>query len=277
MSNSIRLLTTLLSLFLLIGCGPSAEEIAEQERLAEEVRVAELKRRSDLATVTCNFMGESRNMDAAMRIKEINSAREKLGEDFYLGTDAGIKESFEYGLCQELVLNESYDETLQSLKDAKREKERIAAEKLAEEKRIADSKPTVKEEFHSNGQLKSRVNYQPKSDGGKRHGLVETYEDNGVLTLKENYKDGKRDGLQENYWWNSGDLWFIANYKDGKRDGLVEQYWLNGQVKGKTNWKDGEMDGLSEQYLENGQLDSKECYKNDRQLYSILDRSYCEE
>jgi antitoxin component YwqK of YwqJK toxin-antitoxin module len=273
MSNSIRLLTTLLSLFLLIGCGPSAEEIAEQERLAEEVRVAELKRRSDLATVTCNFMGESRNMDAAMRIKEINSAREKLGEDFYLGTDAGIKESFEYGLCQELVLNESYDETLQSLKDAKREKERIAAEKLAEEKRIADSKPTVKEEFHSNGQLKSRVNYQPKSDGGKRHGLVETYEDNGVLTLKENYKDGKRDGLQENYWWNSGDLWFIANYKDGKRDGLVEQYWSNDQVKGKTNWKDGEMDGLSEQYLENGQLDSKDCYKNGESV----DMSYCEE
>ena len=36
--------------------------------------------------------------------------------------------------------------------------------------RIADNKPTVKEEFYSNGKLKSRTNFQPKSDGGEHHG-----------------------------------------------------------------------------------------------------------
>jgi len=147
-NKNLILLT--LSILLLSACGPSQEEIAEQERLAEEAKVAELKQRSDLATVTCNFMAESRNMDAAMRIKEINSARERLGEDFYLGTDAGIKESLEYGLCRELVLNDpDYNskllETITVVKEAE-EIARIASEKLAEEiARLAKEKKAEEE------------------------------------------------------------------------------------------------------------------------------------
>ena len=98
-----------------------------------------------MATVTCNFMGESRNMDAAMRIKEINSARE-MGEDLYLGTDAGIKQSFEYGLCNELVNDPEYNAKLISIMELveqerqANEKARIAREKAAEEARIAREK-----------------------------------------------------------------------------------------------------------------------------------------
>ena len=144
----MKYLTFLLSLFLLVACGPSPEEIAEQERLAEEARAVELKRKSDLAIVTCNFMKESRNMDAALRIKEINLARERLGEDYYLGTDAGIIESFKYGLCRELVLNDpDYNSKLiVLLADTARanvkaaEEARIAREKAAEEARIAREK-----------------------------------------------------------------------------------------------------------------------------------------
>ena len=154
-----RVILSALSVSLLFGCGPSPEEIAEQERLAEEARVeqerleieaafAEQKRRNDLATLTCNIMGESRNMDAAMRIKEINAARERLDEDLYLGTDEGIKVSFEYGLCKELVLNDpDYDSKLLSILTAIAEQEaealerrRVAAEKREEEARIAREK-----------------------------------------------------------------------------------------------------------------------------------------
>ena len=145
---------SLLILFL-FACGPSPEKIAEQERLVEEARVLELKRRSDLAIVTCNLMGESKDADAAIRIKEINSARERLGEDFYIGTDVGIRESFVYGLCKELVLNDpDYKEAIKEEKEKVRiakeeryemlmiqakekEKVRIARERKAEEERIA--------------------------------------------------------------------------------------------------------------------------------------------
>ena len=144
-----NLFLSTLSILLLSACGPSPEEIAEQERLAEEAKVAELKRRSDLATVTCNFMAESRNMDAAMRIKEINSARERLGENLYLGTDAGIKESFEYGLCRELVLNDpDYNSKLLAIMEAVAERERLRIEEeriRAEEERIAKEKKAEEE------------------------------------------------------------------------------------------------------------------------------------
>ena len=147
--NKNTIFATIL-LSLLFSCGPSPEEIA-----------AELKQRNDLATVTCNFMAESRNMDAAMRIKEINSARERLGEEFYLGTDSGIVESFKYGLCKELVLNDpEYNAKLITIMEAVAEQERkdeerariarekaaIAREKAAEEARIAAEKKAKEDE-----------------------------------------------------------------------------------------------------------------------------------
>ena len=117
-------------LILLTACGPSLEE------------------KQNIATITCNIMGESRNMDASMRIKEINIAREKIKEEPYLMGDAEIKESFEYGLCEELVLADpEYKNKMLSIKEAirvveeqKREEARIAREKKEEEARIAREK-----------------------------------------------------------------------------------------------------------------------------------------
>ena len=110
----MKKLLALLLLFGIIGCGPSAEEIAAQEQEALEIAQAEEqvvfleeeKRKSDIATITCNVMGASRNMDGAFRIKEVNYAREKMGEELFLGTDEDIKISFTFGLCKELVLND---------------------------------------------------------------------------------------------------------------------------------------------------------------------------
>ena len=178
----------ILSLVLLVSCGISQEE------------------KTNIAAVTCSIMGETRNMDAAIRVEKMNDARERIGGEPFLDGDDAIQEAFEWGLCQELVLNETYDEILQPLKDAKRERQRIARDKRAEEQRIAaekqrvaDSKPTVKEEFHSNGKLKSRANYQPKSDGGEKYGLSQRYHYNGQLKSKGNIK------RRENSW-SLGDL-----------------------------------------------------------------------
>ena len=109
----------LLSVIFLTACGLSQEE------------------KENIAAVTCSIMSETRNMDAAVRVREMNDAREKIGGEPFLRGDDAIQEAFEWGLCQELVLNEIYDETLQPLKDAKRERERIAREERAEEQRIA--------------------------------------------------------------------------------------------------------------------------------------------
>jgi len=158
----------ILSLTLLASCGPSAEE------------------KKNIAAVTCSIMNETGNMDGAIRVREMNDAREKIGGEPFLQGDDAIKEAFEYGLCEELVLG-TYDEALNSM----RENERIALEEeskrleiAAERQKIADSKPTVKEEFHPNGKLKSRINYKSKDTGGAQHGLEEYYHENGQLSSR---------------------------------------------------------------------------------------------
>ena len=83
----------ILSLTLLASCGPSVEE------------------KKNIAAVTCSIMGETRNMDGAVRVREMNDAREKIGGEPFLKGDDAIKEALELGLCQELVLG-TYDEAL---------------------------------------------------------------------------------------------------------------------------------------------------------------------
>lgn len=71
--------------------------------------------KQDIAAVTCNILSEIKNTDGATRIKEINAAREKLGEDAFLLSNDVIQDSFKYGLCKELVLNNpDYDELYKS-------------------------------------------------------------------------------------------------------------------------------------------------------------------
>lgn len=79
-----------------------------------------------VAALTCSIMGETRNMDSAVRVKEINAAREKIGEEPFLGGDEVIKESFENGLCETLV---AYPDTYRAL---------VAEMVLLERKRIAE-------------------------------------------------------------------------------------------------------------------------------------------
>ena len=65
------------------------------------------------------------------------------------------------------------------------------------------------------------------------------YHDNGQISSKGNYKDGKLDGLVEEFYLPSGLLWNRKNYKDGKLDGLVEYFSPYGILNGIEEYKDG--------------------------------------
>jgi hypothetical protein len=104
---------------LVSGCGLSQEE------------------KEEIAIISCNVMGASRPMDRSFRIKEINEARKILGEKGFLLSDDAIKESFEYGLCNELVLNApDYEDMLAAVKVFAQETARIESE-LREENEAA--------------------------------------------------------------------------------------------------------------------------------------------
>ena len=120
----------LLSIILLTACGPSDEE------------------KRQVAAITCSVMSETRNMDGAVRVREINDARTKIGGKAFLSGDDKIKESFELGLCETLVVDpDQYEKMVAAIEANERQKEteeRIARER-AEEKRIARTRDALEE------------------------------------------------------------------------------------------------------------------------------------
>ena len=189
----------LLTAIFLTACGPSQKE------------------KEEIAIITCNIMGESRNMDGVVRIKEINTAREQIGEDRFLGSDDDIKNSVKYGLCNELVLNdpqysEKYLEVLTGIvKVARIEKELAflarAKNKERVKKLLAEGKKVT---LHSNGQIEMIRMYKD----GSLHGDVARFYKNGQLMFRAPYQNGGKDGVQENYDYD-GNLTSKKCFKDG--------------------------------------------------------------
>ena len=69
-------------------------------------------------------------------------------------------------------------------------------------------------------------------------GIVEEIRDNGQLRIRNNFKDGKRDGLWE--WFHRNDqLWVRGNYKDGEQDGLWEFFDEDGNLTETETWENG--------------------------------------
>ncbi len=92
-------------------------------------------------------------------------------------------------------------------------------------------------------------------------GSFVNYHENGQLKVRRNFKDGKRDGLSEDFYEN-GQLNSKENYKEGELNGLREYYNEKGQLKFIQNWKDGKPDSLWEYFDEEGNLTETEEYKN---------------
>lgn len=115
---------------------------------------------------------------------------------------------------------------------------------------------------------------------GKKHGLWETFYENGLLQTKGNYKDGKPDGLWIRYR-EDGDLISKGQYLNGKREGYWERYtdglmdyadwyekglyenglkegdWVlvwtkNGRLKRKGSYVKGKPEGLWESFFNDG-------------------------
>ncbi|MDA7768950.1 hypothetical protein N8936_02540 [Porticoccaceae bacterium] len=211
----------ILTAILLTACGPSQKE------------------KEEIASVTCAIMGETRNMDSAVRVAKMNDARDKIGGKPFLDGDSVIKESFEYGLCKKLVLNESYDETVQSLKDAKRESERRVAKARAERARIEREKLEELERIARKRKVKDKELYEKLITEGKQvslypdgniemartvkndvlHGELKRFHSNGKLMFKVMYENGQKEGLQENYD-DDGNLAAEKCFKNGSQVSL---------------------------------------------------------
>jgi antitoxin component YwqK of YwqJK toxin-antitoxin module len=78
--------------------------------------------------------------------------------------------------------------------------------------------------------------------GPPRDGPWEWYHENGQLSQKRTFKDGKLDGPFERYYEN-GQLERKGTFEDEERDGPWEWYHENGQLREKRTYKDGKQCG----------------------------------
>jgi hypothetical protein len=250
----------LLTAILLTACGPSQKE------------------KEEIAIITCNIMGESRNMDGAVRIKEINAAREKMGEDSFLGSDDAIKQSFKYGLCRELVLNDhdyidkltaALEIELARLKAEEEEREkreesaRIAREKREESARIA------REKREESARIAREKREEPARIAREKREETARIESELALAagakikelVKKLLSEGKEVSLHTN-----GQISMIRPNKGSSLNGNVERFYKNGQMMFKAPYQNGKKEGISEYYDYDGNLTSKKCFKDGSEI-----------
>jgi len=89
--------------------------------------------------------------------------------------------------------------------------------------------------------------------------------ENGKLSGEVNLKDGKFDGLLEE-WYENGQLKREIKYKEGKNDGLRKEWYENGQLDRIIKYKEGKKVGIYRGWYENGQLKKKKIIKKAKMM-----------
>lgn len=106
--------------------------------------------------------------------------------------------------------------------------------------------------------MRDGIYYGPESDIPFT-GRAEWFHDNGQLMTYIYYIDGKRSGVNEDFFVD-GLLSERSIYVNGKRNGLHEEYYPNGQLMERRHYVYGQGNGLWERYSEDGTLKSSEYY-----------------
>lgn len=94
-------------------------------------------------------------------------------------------------------------------------------------------------------------------------GILVNYGFDGKVSSRDNYNNGRLDGLSELYYDN-GQLIFRINFKEGREDGLAEFYFENGQLQKKGSYVQGKEDGLWESFYHTGAPASRILYKDNK-------------
>ena len=109
----------------------------------------------------------------------------------------------------------------------------------------------IKETFHANGKLKSRVTYKSKN----KHGKEISYHDNGVLQSECEWVNGLQNGEIISYD-NKGNKVKQSFLVDGNYHGTQKEWWPNGQLKADRIMKNDKIFSEKE-YDSNGELQIK--------------------
>jgi len=84
---------------------------------------------------------------------------------------------------------------------------------------------------------------------------------NGKLKRAGSYKNGKREGVNKEYFKN-GKLEDSVTYKNGKKEGPFKSYFENGQLSTSTTFKNDKHNGIYKNYYKNGKIKFEASYNN---------------
>ncbi len=107
----------------------------------------------------------------------------------------------------------------------------------------------------------------PKTETQKKskekHGLVETFREDGSQIAKVNYVHGSREGVSYNYYPN-GNVKLEINYKENKKEGVAKWFYESGKLYMETNYVGGKKNGIEKRFFESGVLQAEIPYNLDK-------------
>lgn len=133
----------------------------------------------------------------------------------------------------------------------------------------------VVEYFHPNGQVLGKRNYRNGEFVGfgdffdengavslqNGTGSLTEYFDNGAVSFKGNYLNGKLHG-NSSWYFTNGKLNTNANYSNGILNGTYHSYFESGNIMGKTPYINGKISGIAEYYHPNGKILGSDVFRN---------------
>lgn len=90
-------------------------------------------------------------------------------------------------------------------------------------------------------------------------GVIENYDLNGVLKIRNRYKKGKLDDFTEYY--ENGKLQKDVMYKNGIKEGLYREYYEDGKLQKQGRYKNDVEEGSYREYYEDGTLAEEIIYE----------------
>ena len=111
-------------------------------------------------------------------------------------------------------------------------------------------------EYFENGNLSVKSNYS----NGKLNGLSIKFFENGKMESKTQYVNGLING-PSTYYYESGKIRATLNYSNNLINGISYAYFENGKLMEKANFKNGELEGAYYNYNIHGQIIRKRYYK----------------
>lgn len=84
----------------------------------------------------------------------------------------------------------------------------------------------------------------------KFKGTVSYYHRNGLVSKKENFKKGVKQGSFKEYFY-TGELKIDGGFDNGKKNGVWKIYYKTGKIKSKGKYRDGQKVGVWKTYYKN--------------------------